>query len=56
MFTDDNLQDEWAVVCAKRKIYENCLPDHIKNSIFVADVATCFNSKLHIAVQIFWES
>ena len=56
MFTDDGLQDEWAVACAKREIYENHLPDHIKNAIFVADGASCFNSKLHRAIQILWES
>ena len=52
MFTDEGLQDEWAVVC----VYENQLPDHIKKAIFVADSASCFNSKLHRAIQILSES
>ena len=56
MLTDDSLQDEWSVVCAKQEIYTNHLPKHIKKSIFVADGASCFASKLHRALQPLWQS
>ena len=53
--TNDGLQDDRAVACAKCYIYEECLPDHIKKVIFVADGAGCFKSKLHRAMQGFWK-
>ena len=56
MLTDDSLQDEWAVVCAKHEIYKNHLLAHIKKAIFVADGASCFASKLHRSIQGLWES
>ena len=56
MLTDDILQDEQAVVCAKLEIYKNHLPAHIKKAIFVADGASCFASKLHRSIQALWGS
>ena len=55
LVTNDSLQDDWAVVCAKCYIYKECLPKHIKKVIFVADGAGCFKSKLHRAIQGFWK-
>jgi hypothetical protein len=54
MVTDDTLQDEWEVVCAKRYIYENELPIHIKQVPFRADGAGSFRSKLHRSIQPYW--
>jgi len=56
MVTNDGIQDDWAVACAKSYIYKNCLPDHVKKSNFVADGAGCFKSKLHRAIQPLWKS
>ena len=56
MLTDDGLQNEWAVICAKLEIYENHVPSHITNSIFVADGVSYFSSKIHRAIQWLWES
>ena len=55
LVTNDSLQDDWAVVCAKCYIYKECLPKHIKKVIFVADGAGCFKSKLHCAIQGLWK-
>ena len=55
MLTYDGPQDKRAVICAKGEIYLNHLPAHINDSIFVADGASCFNSKIHHAVQWLWE-
>ena len=56
LLTDDSLQDEWAVICAKKEVYEKHLPSHIKKVIFVADGASCFSSKIHRAIQSLWNS
>jgi hypothetical protein len=56
MVTDDTLQDEWEVACAKKYIYENELPLHIKQVHFRADGAGCFRSRLHRSIQPYWLS
>ena len=55
LVTNDGMQDDWAVACAKSYIYEECLRDNIKKVIFVADGAGCFKSKLHRAIQGMWK-
>ena len=39
LVTNDGLQENWAVACAKFYIYKQCLPNHINKVIFVADGA-----------------
>jgi hypothetical protein len=55
MFTDDGLQDDWQIACAKHTIYSEHLPSHIKKVLFTSDGAGCFKSKLHRAIQPFWK-
>jgi hypothetical protein len=55
MFTDDGLQDDWQIACAKHTIYTDHLPSHIKKVLFTSDGAGCFKSKLHRAIQPFWK-
>jgi predicted lactoylglutathione lyase len=55
MLTDDSLQDEWAVACAKAYVYQYELPAHITKAHFVSDGAGCFKSKLHRCIQPFWK-
>jgi hypothetical protein len=54
MVTDDCLQDDWGVACAKGVVYKEYLPKHIKKVHFVSDGAGCFKSQLHRALQPFW--
>jgi hypothetical protein len=55
MVTDDCLQDEHEVACAKKTIYEKYLPPHVKKVCFTADGAGCFKSQYHRAFQPFWK-
>jgi hypothetical protein len=55
MVTDDTLQDEHGVACAKAIVYKNYLPKHIKKVRFVSDGAGCFKSKYHRALMPFWK-
>ena len=55
MFTDDGLQDDWQIACAKHTIYNDHLPSQIKKVLFTSDGAGCFKSKLHRAIQPFWK-
>jgi hypothetical protein len=55
MFTDDGLQDDWQIACAKHTIYTDHLPSQIKKVLFTSDGAGCFKSKLHRAIQPFWK-
>eukprot|EP00980_Cylindrotheca_fusiformis_P024057 scaffold11480_cov117-Cylindrotheca_fusiformis.AAC.1 len=55
MVTDDSCQDDWAVAASKLYIYQNHLPQRVNKAIFVADGAGCFKSKLHRAIQGFWQ-
>jgi hypothetical protein len=54
MVTDDCLQDDWGVACAKSVLYKEYLPEHIKKVHFISDGAGCFKSQLHRALQPFW--
>jgi hypothetical protein len=54
MVTDDCLQDDWDVACAKSIVYKEYLPKHIKKVHFVSDGAGCFKSQLHCALQHLW--
>lgn len=56
MFTDDSLQDEIEVICAKALLYTQFLPSWIDKVHFRADGAGCFSSKLHRAIQPFWKA
>ena len=47
MVTDDSLQDEWSVMCAKAEIYRNHLPASIENVWFQSDGAGCFSSMMN---------
>jgi hypothetical protein len=55
MVTDDCLQDDWEVACAKSVVYKDYLPAHVKRAHFVSDGAGCFKSSLHRALQPFWK-
>jgi hypothetical protein len=55
MVTDDGLQDEWEVACAKKVVYTDYLPDHVKKVHFVSDGAGCFKSQFHRAFSPFWK-
>jgi hypothetical protein len=55
MLTDDTLQDDWEVVCAKHHVLTSYVPDHIKRFKFIADGAGCFKSNLHKALVPFWK-
>lgn len=55
MLTDDSLQDDHAVVCAKSILYNECLPNHVKFTKFCSDGAGNFKSKVHRALQPFWK-
>jgi hypothetical protein len=55
MFTDDGLQDDWQIACAKHTLYTEHLPPQIKKVLFTSDGAGCFKSKLHRAIQPFWK-
>jgi hypothetical protein len=54
MITDDTLQDEWSVMCAKHEIYSNHLPEFISKVKFQSDGAGCFSSMLNRIVQPLW--
>jgi hypothetical protein len=54
MITDDTLQDDWEVACAKHWVIKNCLSENIKKFHFIADGAGCFKSVLHRAIQPLW--
>jgi hypothetical protein len=54
MVTNDCLQDDWGVACAKSVVYKEYLPKHIKKVLFVSDGTGCFKSQLHRALQPFW--
>ena len=54
MVTDDTLQDEWEVICAKHHIYMHELPAHVTHVHFRSDGAGCFRSKLHRSIQALW--
>jgi hypothetical protein len=56
MVTDDTLQDEWAVMCAKADIYANHLGEHIEKVWCQADGAGCFSSQLNRIAQPLWQS
>ena len=53
MFTDDTVQDEWEVLCAKWVVYTH-LASRVSKAIFRADGAGCFRSVLQRAVQPMW--
>ena len=55
MVSDDTLQDEWAVMCAKADIYANHLGEHIEKVWFQADGAGCFSSQLNRIAQPLWQ-
>jgi hypothetical protein len=55
MVTDDSLQDEHEVACAKAMLYSQYLPEHITKVRFVSDGAGCFKSQYHRAFQPFWK-
>jgi hypothetical protein len=55
MVTDDTLQDEHEVACAKAMLYSQYLPEHITKVRFVSDGAGCFKSQFHRAFQPFWK-
>ena len=55
MFTDDCLQDEQEVACAKAIVYQKYLPSHIKKARFTADGAGCFKGQCQHAFQPFWK-
>ena len=63
LVTNDGMQDDRAVACAKSYIYKECLSyiyreclsDNIKKVIFVTDGAGYFKSKLHRAIQGMWK-
>jgi hypothetical protein len=55
MITDDTLQDDWEVACAKHWVIKNCLSDNIKKFHFISDGAGCFKSVLHRAIQPLWK-
>lgn len=55
MVTNDVLQDEHEVACAKKIIYSEYLPNNIKYVLFVSDGAGCFKSQYHRALQPFWK-
>jgi hypothetical protein len=56
MVTDDSLQDEWSVMCAKAEIYRNHLPSSIENVWFQSDGAGCFSSMMNRVVQSYWQT
>jgi hypothetical protein len=53
MVTDDCLQDDWEVACAKSIVYKEYLPKRTKKVHFVSDGAGCFKSQLQRALQPF---
>jgi hypothetical protein len=55
MVTDDCLQDDWEVACAKSVVYKEYLSERIKKVHFVSDGASCFKSQLQRALQPFWK-
>ena len=55
MITDDTLQDDWEVACAKHWVTKNCLSENIKKFHFISDGAGCFKSVLHRAIQPLWK-
>lgn len=55
MVTDDCLQDEHEVACAKNTVYKKYLPDHVTKVRFTSDGAGCFKSQFHRAFQPFWK-
>ena len=55
MVTDDCLQDDWEVACAKSIVYKEYLSEHTKKVHFVSDGAGCFKSQLQRALQPFWK-
>ena len=55
MLTDDTVQDEWEVACAKYEICTNHLPEGIKRVCFHSDGAGNFRSVFHKLVQPLWK-
>jgi hypothetical protein len=55
MVTDDALQDEHEVACAKSIIYKQYLPPHVRKVRFTSDGAGCFKSQFHRSFQPFWK-
>ena len=55
MVTDDCLQDDWEVACAKSIVYKEYLSKRTKKVHFVSDGAGCFKSQLERALQPFWK-
>jgi hypothetical protein len=55
MVTDDCLQDDWEVACAKSIVYKEYLPERTKKVHFVSDGAGCFKSQLQRGLQPFWK-
>jgi hypothetical protein len=55
MVTDDCLQDKHEVACAKKTVYQQYLPPHVKKVCFTADGAGYFESQYHRAFQCFWK-
>ena len=57
MFTDDGLQDEWAVACAKMIMYTELIPEafpHVSKVRYRSDGAGCFASNLSRMLQTMW--
>ena len=54
MVSDDTIQDEWEVMCAKADIYANHLDQRISKVWFQADGAGCFSSQLNRVAQPLW--
>ena len=54
--TDDTLQDEWSVMCAKSEVYSKHIPARCLNVWFLSDGAGCFSSQMNRMVQPLWES
>ena len=52
--TNDTLQDEWEVLCAKKEVYENHVPPDCKVVWFRTDGAGCFRNVLARAAQRMW--
>ena len=54
--SDDTLQDETQVICAKAYVYRNHMPEHINKVWYRSDGAGCFSSKLNRVVQPCWKA
>jgi hypothetical protein len=54
LVTDDTLQNEWRVMCAKSEIYSKHIPKECPYVWFQSDGAGCFSSQLNRVVQPLW--